>query len=209
MRLYLSSYRVPVPEELFRLVGKPSHEIKMAIVPNAKDKYIDRIWWLKTNQAIDYFKDLGVEKIDVVDLRTYDNNSADKLEQTLAPYDLVWCNGGSTFMLLYEIRRSGFDVALRRLLEKDALVYGGASAGELVAGPSISGIELADNPEFAEKIVTNGMNLVSEYIFPHADDPTFAEALADFRSKHGDIIELKNSQAFVVDGGRREIVGVK
>ena len=206
MRLYLSSYRVPVPEELFRLIGKAPSEVRMAMVGNAKDKYIPRVWQLKNDRSKQVFTELGVAHCDIIDLREFADDSAAELTALLSAYDLVWANGGNTFMLMYEIRRTGFDEAVRQLLDRDHIVYGGASAGQLVAGPSIHGIELADDPEFAEAVVLGGMNLVDAHIFPHANDPIFTEALADFRAKHGDIITLKNSQAYVVDGDERRVI---
>lgn len=69
-------------------------------------------------------------------------------------------NGGNTFSLRYEMKRSGFEGAIRQLLD-DGIVYGGDSARALVAGLSIAGIESVDRPEFAEEIINEGLGLCS------------------------------------------------
>lgn len=42
MKLYLSSYRIPTPEDLFKLVGEDPHDISVALIPNAMDYYAER-----------------------------------------------------------------------------------------------------------------------------------------------------------------------
>jgi len=45
--------------------------------------------------------------VDVIDLREYDD--PDVLKARLASYDLIWAMGGNTYMLRYEMHRSGFE----------------------------------------------------------------------------------------------------
>lgn len=159
MKFYLSSYRVPTPKDLEQLVGKAYADMRVVFVANAKDYYIDRIRDLKINETKAYFEVLGVRHIDVVDLRMY--RGVKSLSKKLQDYDLIWVNGGNTFMLRYEMKQSGFDAVLPGLLEKGA-VYGGESAGAVVAGSSLLGVELADSAEFAEEIIWSGLGLLSK-----------------------------------------------
>lgn len=202
MKLYLSSYRVPTPDDLIALVGKPAKEIKMVIIPNA-NVYVERIRDIKVQQFVESCKEIGIENFNVVDLCVFDDPN--KLKKELEKCDLIWVSGGNTFALRYEMRRSGFDEVIRELLDK-GIVYGGESAGQLVAGPTLHGVEDADNPEYAEEIVWDGLGLVDEFIFPHADDPTYAEVIIKAKALHKDLIELKNSQAYIVNGENRRIV---
>ncbi len=89
---------------------------------------------------------------------------------------MIWVMGGNTYCLRYEAQRSGLEAVIRDLLE-NGMVYGGDSAGALLAGTSIAGIESADNP-------------------------AFAEAAKTVHSLHPDqnIIELTDAQAVVFDG---------
>lgn len=71
MKLYLSSYCVPTPEDLFNLVSKPAADMLVAIIPNTKDAYIERIWSMRTKDVTDFFASIGVSHVDIIDLRNY------------------------------------------------------------------------------------------------------------------------------------------
>ena len=205
MKLYLSSIGIPASEALATLVGKPLDETSVAVIPNAKDYYSERAWEFTIGSRVEYMQGLGL-KADVVNLKEYDEGST--LSTTLAKYDLVWAMGGNTFMLRYEMKRSGFDEIIGDLLGK-GIVYGGDSAGALVAGLSIDGIESADEPAFAEEVINSGMGLAPFSVLPHVDNPEFAEVVPTFRDLHQDeeIIEIKDSQAVIVEDDAWRITG--
>lgn len=205
MKLYLSSYRIPTPNDLARLLGKSLGEISVALIPNAKDYYIERARNFKVGDLVEYMQQLGL-KVEVVDLR--DNNDAIALKEKLAGHDLIWAMGGNTYILRYEMRRSGFEKVIGELLDK-GVVYGGDSAGALVAGASIAGVESADEPEFAEGVIEEGLKLVPFAILPHVDNPEFTDVLPIFRNIHegkNEIIELKDSEAAIFDNTGHRIV---
>jgi dipeptidase E len=202
MKLYLSSIRIPVPEELSKLIGKPLAQVSVALIPNAKDYFTERPRNIVVNDLVSYMSQLGL-KVDIIDLREFSENQ--NLKSTLANYDLVWAMGGNTYMLRYEVQRSGFDKIIRDLLE-EGVVYGGDSAGALVAGSSIAGVELADEPAFAERVIKDGMNLVPFVIMPHADNPEFAVIMPIVRKMHKRMIELKDSQAIIFNGDKHWLV---
>ena len=204
MKLYLSSYRIPVPDELRKLLGKPLGETSVALIPNAADYYSKLAWEFKVRELVRYMEQLGL-KVDVVDLRGY--NDPTTLRDKLTAHDLIWVMGGNTYILRYEMRRSGFERVIKELLDT-GIVYGGDSAGALVAGSSIAGIESADEPEFAEEVIEEGLTLTPFLILPHVDNPAFASILPIFKNRHQgkDIIELKDSQAIVFDNGNHHIV---
>jgi dipeptidase E len=206
MKLYLSSYRLPAPNELSELVGKPLKHIKFALIPNAKDYYANQARNIKIGAYVSYFKKLGIES-DIVDLR--DLHNAKEVETKLENYDVIWAAGGNTFCLRYEMKRSGFDNALVRLLEK-GIVYAGDSAGAIVAGPKIGGlgIEAADTPEFAESVISEGLDLIPYIIIPHADSPFFTEITKEIRDKAKPlkVIELGDSQAVIFNDTKHRVV---
>lgn len=204
MRLYLSSYRIQSPKALEELVGKPLAKISVALIPNAQDYYSERPWNIKVGELVTYMQGLGLHT-DVVDLRKY--AQPDELKAKLAPYNLIWAAGGNTYMLRYEMHRSGFEAIIGELLGQGT-VYGGDSAGALVAGTSIAGVELADEPEFAEELINDGLGLVPFAILPHVDNPEFVQVMPVFRDMHKntEIIELKDSQAVVFRDNDYQIV---
>lgn len=195
MKLYLSSYRIPTPNELVRLIGKPMSRIKVALVTNAKDYYIERAKKFKVEQAADYLRQFGMQ-VTPIDLRHY--NEAARIKRDITGYDLVWCMGGNTYMLRYEMRRSGFEKIIHELLDQ-GIVYGGESAGALVAGISIAGVESADEPSFAESVITQGLSLIPYTVLPHVGNPDFANIPEIFHVVHDGvpIIELTDQQAAI------------
>lgn len=204
MKLYLSSYRIPTPSDLEKLLGKPLNQTSVALITNAKDYYTERPRNVTVGELVEYMENLGLS-VNQVDLRKFE--SAHSLKDKLKPYDLIWAMGGNTYMLRYEMRRSGFDKVIKGLLE-EGKVYGGDSAGALVAGISIAGVESADEPLFAEELVEEGLSLVPFVILPHVDDPEFANILPSFKNRHKDknIIVLKDSQAAVFNAAEHMIV---
>lgn len=202
MKLYLSSITIPVTEELAKLVGKPLTDISVALITNAKDYYAPRAKEFTVNGFLGYMREIGLAA-DTVDLREYDDPVV--LKSRLADYDVIWAMGGNTFMLRYEMKRSGFDRIIRELLE-EGVVYGGDSAGALVVGTSIAGVELADEPAFAEEIINDGMGLVPFVVMPHVDNRQFADVMLAARELHENMIELTDSQAVIFDGDEHRIV---
>ncbi len=199
MKLYLSSYRIPVPDELFQLVGKPASSIKLALLPNAKDYYAKRAKAYKIQEIIAYQKERGIGLVDTVDLLDY--RSSDTLRKKLRNYDVVWAVGGNTFCLRQEMRRSGFEVIVNDLLD-DGIVYGGDSAGAVAAGTSLRGIESVDIPDFTEDVIYDGLSLVPQVIIPHVGNEYFTEANNVTRSIHAGqaICEISDDEALIING---------
>lgn len=205
MKLYLSSYRVPVPEKLFALLPKPPEQTKMALIPNAKDYYAGRARQFKIDDIKSYMENIGL-KSEVVDLR---DCTPGNIRERLAGFDLIWAIGGNTFILRDEMRRSGFKEAITELLEA-GVVYGGDSAGALVVGPSLKGVEYADEPAFAEYQIYEGLGIVPYVVIPHADNTDFGDAIEKLIAQHNDprTVILNDDEAWVVSDITSEKVGV-
>lgn len=205
MKFYLSSYRIPVPDKLFELVDKPADSMKTAIIPNGSDYYSERARKVKLRETKEYLAGLGLVA-DIVDLR--DHKNATELQKLLSHYDVLWVRGGNTFCLRDAMQKSGFDKIIKNLLN-DRLVYAGESAGACVVGPTLKGIESADNPEFTETVIWEGLHLLPDIILPHVDNPMFAEDIKFAREVHKDnprLLELADNQALIIDGDKREVV---
>lgn len=197
MKLYLSSYRIPEPNALFALIGKPLAECRVASIPNAKDDQLPEIRAQKTDELSDYLTNLGL-KSDVIDLRDYED--PEQLKHALMEYDLIWVNGGNTFVLRAEMHRSGFDQIIDGILQ-EGKVYGGESAGAIVAGITLEGFEVADDPELADEVYWDGLGLVDKIVAPHIDNPDFTEYVNHIKKIYsGDerVLYLNDNQALVV-----------
>lgn len=207
MKLYLSSIGIPDLGALSELVGKPIAETRLALIPNAQDHYARRARAEIISAGVEYFRNLGFGAVDVVDLRRY-HTKPQQLKKRLGQSDVVWVYGGNTFVLRDEIERSGFDKAIRELLTKN-MVYGGESAGAAVAGNSLRGVELADNPRFTETVRWNGMGLVDHFFLPHVGNEKLGLTIERIRLLHKadkSLLTLTDTQAFILDGTVERVV---
>ena len=90
------------------------------------------------------------------------------------------------------------------------VVFVGASAGAVLAGPDISPIGTIDDPKVVPNLKsTKSLNLVDFVIIPHFDDKEDKEEnlkiMQNFKDKFK-LIPLNNNQAVIVEGDSYKIV---
>jgi dipeptidase E len=105
------------------------------------------------------------------------------------------------------MQRSGFHDLIRPLLE-GGVVYAGESAGAVIAGPTLRGVQQLDDPAEAEDTVWEGLDLIDVGVVPHWGNEKFAAALELCRaemSQHADTITITDQEVLVIDGERRKI----
>lgn len=209
MRLYLSSYRLGhQPQALLDLVGANR---TCVVIGNALDMYgstARAIYAATVYDPVAELTKLGFTATPL-DLRAYFGDP-DGLRAALAGVGLVWVLGGNSFLLRKAMAQSGFDGVIRDLLDRDAVVYGGFSAGAIVAGPTLNGLDLMDDPAIAvagypEAVVWDGLQIYDRSIVPHAKSQHPESPLADLAADH--LVEnaipftaLHDGQVIVVDG---------
>jgi dipeptidase E len=170
MRLYLSSEKLG--ERAAALLAMLSGS-RVAIIANGYDgasATARDIYRAEIHDPLAEFRSLGLDPHEL-DLRAHFGDPA-SLRSRLADYHLVWVLGGNCFVLRRAMRQSGFDRVIRDLLEADVIVYGGTAAGAVVAGPTLRGFELADDPfelieGYDEPLVWSGLGLTPFAIVPH------------------------------------------
>jgi len=183
LRLYLSSYRMG--DRFGTLVDALGRGTKVAVVSNATDFIPDEARAAYARSVFDpiaRFNDHGLDAFPL-DLRTFFGDAAG-LETALAGVRLVWANGGNAFLLRRAMRQSGLEAILGREVPAGGLVYGGWSAGAVVAGPTLRGLELMDDPAVVAEgydlePIWEGLGLVDFSLVPHfGSDHPDAEAAA-------------------------------
>jgi dipeptidase E len=171
VRLYLSSFRLGKhAHRIAELLGRAKPRV-LAIM-NALDTLPEEKRHGLYRRLCEDFASIGIQPQEL-DLRAYFTDAT--IDRALAGCDLIWTNGGNAFTLRAAMRRSGFDRAVKALLGADAVVYGGHSAGAVVATPSLKGIELVDTadptealpPGYGPDLVWEGLGLVPYAIVPH------------------------------------------
>ncbi|MEU0540999.1 Type 1 glutamine amidotransferase-like domain-containing protein [Nocardia sp. NPDC005978] len=211
MRLFLSSYRFGAhADRLLAMIGEPG---RVAVIANACDAW-PSAWQSAVTSDLFPLRRMGFAP-EVVDLREYVGRAA-ALERTLTGFPLVWVRGGNTFVLRAQFARSGADVVLTRLLERDALVYAGYSAGACVMTPDLHGLESMDDPGEVRTACGveprwDGLGLVDRPIVPHLDSPTDPDGLSrklvrDYLAAGTPHWALTDDHVVVVDGERTEVL---
>ncbi len=119
--LFLASSAAVTLDLVTELLPKSAAEMRAAFIPTAADPESDRSF---LNFDRDKLVDMGFQVTDL-DLKEYDQIT---LEAKLADIDLVLVAGGNTFYLLDQVRKSGFDKVIPKMLAR-GLIYVGSSAG--------------------------------------------------------------------------------
>jgi len=171
MRLYLSSCRVG--DRAGALLALLGFGKRAAIVSNALDDLTPEARRSYAEDVHDARAELASLSIagEDFDLRHYFGREG-SLAHDLSRYDLVWVTGGNAFTLRRAMKQSGFDTVIADMLDRDSIVYGGFSAGAVVAGPSLAGFEYMDEPHrptagYAPDPVLEGLDLIDFAIVPH------------------------------------------
>ncbi|MFC1802332.1 Type 1 glutamine amidotransferase-like domain-containing protein [Patescibacteria group bacterium] len=180
MKSYLSSYRIPDQNKFASFVGKDINEIKFGLVLNSKDYKTVKEREEKLKELIGYFSNLGL-KVEEIDLREFFNN--DGLEERLKQYDVIWFNGGNTYMLRSVIEKVGGVEKMVNILDKNNLVYGGDSAGAVMAGSTLKYFEEADDPSVVSNVMYDSLNLIDFVILPHWGSKEYGEAMVSIKNK--------------------------
>jgi dipeptidase E len=172
MKLYLSSVGIPDTKAYLKLFKSgPKHVV---IIPTAWNTTPESKSTPYVERTKDQFDDL-MFSYTMLNLEDYAGNG-EGLRKKLEHAEGVWILGGNSFYLNYWIHKSGFDVILPGLLKK-GLVYGGESAGAVIAGRTLHGIEFLDNPDDAPQIIWTGLNLVDYGIIPHWGHEKYADRM--------------------------------
>lgn len=204
MKLYLSSYKLgDNPEQFSELFGENKN---VGIILNAGDVYGRGKKADYLSKEIANLAEIALQGQDL-DLQEY-FDQPDELRARLDGLGGVWVMGGNSFALRRAMRASGFDVIAKEMILNNGLVYGGFSAGAVVATPSLRGIEIDDDPEaipagYPADIVWEGMGLVGYSIAPHyrsdhPESPTIEKVVKYFQDNGIAYRALHDGEAIVV-----------
>jgi dipeptidase E len=209
MRLFLSSFRLGnQPQKLVQLAGNNKHAI---IIVNACDEFNESDRQVRVQQEIALLREFGLHSKEI-DLREYFDNSRrqQELSKMLTEAGLVWIRGGNSFVLRRAMKASGFDVMITELLMRDAIVYGGYSAGACMLSPSLKGVEMVDDPHvvppgYDPAIIWDGLGLLPYAIVPHFKSILPESEAVDRLVKHYidhkiPFRTLRDEEVIVVDG---------
>ena len=151
--------------------------------------------WITAN-----FAPLNVHQI------TMWTNLCEHQASELDEFDGVYIGGGNTFVLLDELRRSGFDTHLAEFARRGKAIYGG-SAGAAVLGRDIRTVTYLDRNDVG-LMETNGLNLAKGYaIWVHyqpQDDSLIDAYVHQYRQP---VIALSECSGIVIEQEGMRAVG--
>lgn len=190
------------------LVGKENpSDVKLALIENAADTYADdKKGWMYENR--DAITSHGFQ-VELIDLKKY-KNKKEQLLAELEKADAIWLGGGNTYYLRWILHETGADEMIKQLVS-DGKIYGGGSAGAIVAGPTLKYFEPVDNPAKAPEVIYDGLGLTDIAVVPHWDNAKYCEDMAEiernlqdagFKTEH-----ITDEQAFLIGGDSQKIVG--
>jgi len=209
MKLFLvSQWLLPEFRLAFeQLVGKPLSQTSVVLIENgADDEPYERSWVKNTRNSL---LDAGMT-VTQLDLRSYaGGKDNERLRTVLSDADVIWVGGGNAFYLNWILEDSGARDLIVRMV-KDGKIYAGGSAGAIVAGPTISGFETADDVSFAPKLVVDGMALTDIVVLPHWGGEHYGaimERIAKQLATTGRLVQpLTDREALIVDGVSRRVI---
>src|SRR3989339_15291 len=210
MRLYLSSFKFGNHINTLReLVGAGKEAV---VILNARDckEPENRNQYLKWE--IETLNGIGFNAKEL-DLRNYFGKEKE-LEEFLREKDLVWIDGGNTFLLRRAMKQSGFDNIIKKLLKDDKIVYAGFSAACVVLQKDMHGLDLVDDPNivsdgYENKTIWEGLGLIDFYLAVHYKSAYIESAMVD---KEVELCEknnipyktLRDGEVLIIHGNKME-----
>jgi len=209
MKLFLSSMAIAdnQVDAFAELVGKDPQDITLALIENAADPQdSEEADWVDRSRAEIIAQGYQVE---LVDLRDYLEGGEQKLKDKLASKDVIWLGGGNTFYLRWILEETGADAIIKELVKRGA-VYGGGSAGAIVAGPTLKFFEAVDDPNDSPEVVIDGLHLTEVVVVPHMANEKYGPIMEDverfLREEGYETAPLTDSQALLIDGEKLEVI---
>lgn len=213
MKLFLASYRFGDHADAFAALT--GHGARIAVIAAAADGWPVAARSSAVTSELVSLRRAGFDA-EEVDVRDY-LHSPNSLDRHLRAFDCVWVRGGNTFVLRAQLARSGADRILSELARSGDIVYAGYSAGAAVAGPTLIGLDVTDDP--SEVLPTcgiepiwSGLSLIDFAIVPHGgaselEDPAAtAKTVEILTSSHIPFRVLTDQQVVIVDGGQPYIL---
>ena len=178
MKLLLTSNGLSnqsIVNALFELIGKSASETVIVFIPTAMNVARGSKDWFIND--LDNIKKQGFKFIDIVDISALPKEIwLPKIENG----DVLFFSGGSTYHLMYWLKKSGLFELLPDLLK--TRVYAGISAGSIVTNPSLASTGDDKRKYYEENFgykKETALNFVDFYIYPHFNSPKHLNSRED------------------------------
>lgn len=144
----------------------PDKEPTMGFIPDAGDVYDDPYF---VREDRDRLARLGYHIVDI----SLTSETPTSLNLRFSEVDCIFVAGGNTFYLLQQIKSRNLEDTIVTAV-RGGLKYIGASAGAVVAGPTVEPIKGLDDPAAAPLLSSmSAMSLTDLVILPHYGKPKY------------------------------------
>ena len=208
-RLYLASSIDLTAGNIAKDIGKDPKRLKLVFISTAAEPESGDKQWLIDDRG-------GLEKagFNISDY-TLTGKTPKDIEEDLVNFDVIHVNGGDSFYLLLQARKSGFDRWIREKVDSGEKIYIGSSAGSIVCAPDTMNASFFENFGYFKKLKTyEGFGLVNFMVFPHWGSEFFRDKYLSHRMKiaykpENKIILLNDWQYVKIVGGTYKIVDIR
>ncbi|MDR1888847.1 MAG: Type 1 glutamine amidotransferase-like domain-containing protein [Zoogloeaceae bacterium] len=201
--LFLSSYFSGVAKRFPDFAGGEIAGKKVAFIPTAS--LPEKVTFYVEADKKTLLK-LGM-RVHTLEISTA---SPSEIEKGLEAADYIFVEGGNTFFLLQELKRTGADKSILRQIDQGK-PYIGASAGSMILAPTIEYARLMDDVAAAPRLNGDFSALVAVdfCVVPHFTNAPFKKAAQQIVAEYAQRLDLRpisNHQAIVVRNNQVEIV---
>jgi dipeptidase E len=188
MKLFLASSLQHTGSQIAQTLIKDGVSGKVMFMTTASEVEVGSLSWLAEDR-----KPLVSAGLDVFDF-SVTNKSPNEIKKAFEGVGAICVAGGNTYFLLDQVRKSGFDHIVTRLVRK-GMPYIGSSAGALLAGPSIE--TSLDDPSITPDLTDyTGLNLCNVSVRPHWGSENFAK---NYISEFERLYSLNQSMMLLTD----------
>lgn len=200
MKLYLTSV---FWDGLIDLLDSKPPQTNTVYIPTAADLYDDK-WFIDEDR-----KNLASFGFNIDELSLSQSAPKD-INRSLSSAELIIISGGNVFYLLDWINKTNLRPILKNLLE-NGVIYAGASAGAVAAGPDIGFAAPLDDPSWAPDLKsTKGIGLSEFTPLPHFGkskyQAQYEQVLKVVAKKNLKTITLTDNQALIINDTIHTIV---
>lgn len=212
MKLYLSSQKLGNRTDL--LLKLVENNKNVLVIANAIDDKELEYRNDRVNKEINLLKSIGLYPKELDLRKYYYKNSKKELKKILDQNSLVWVRGGSTFLLSNAFKLSGFDKILKKYIKSNKIVYGGYSAGVIMANKDLCGVGIVDDIDETLNCKKNtkykSLKLLSFYIIPHYDSKeswalNVKKHVEFLNKKKKTVVTLSDGEVYIFEKGKGKI----
>ncbi|MDR2480767.1 MAG: Type 1 glutamine amidotransferase-like domain-containing protein [Spirochaetaceae bacterium] len=205
-KLFLASYFSGAAKLLPDFTGNTCSGKKVVFIPTAS--IVEKVtFYVGADKKT--LEKLGL----IIDELEISKASPDEIKAKINEADYIFVEGGNTFFLLQELKRTGTDKLIIEHINKGKL-YIGASAGSMILSKDIEYVKYMDSSETAPELKNKftALSVVDFCVVPHCTNFPFKKAAEKIIGEYSGKLDLRpisNNQVVTVDDDKVEALTIE